>query len=117
MNEEILENNEEVGVERQYPFCVISVKTFGDYAKHDIQTNSIWSSNPYDDYVIVPDHMVGDIMATKGYCDIILNDEGTEVLLFTAREIPETPVEPEDEPSEDVWAELDKAYQEGVNSI
>lgn len=122
MSEENLDymKNEEstVEIERAYPLCVISVKTFGNYARHDIQTNSTWSANPYEDYVIVPDNMVADIMATKGYCDIILNDEGTEVLLFTAREIPDIPAEPEEEPEEeDVWSELDKAYQEGVDSV
>ena len=101
--------------ERINPFCVISVNTFGEYAIRDIQTNSSWSSNPYNDYVIVPDDIVEGIMETRGFCDITLNEDGTEVISFTAREIP---VIPEPEPvSDDVWAELDKAYQEGVNSI
>lgn len=100
MNEENLDFLEEpvVEVERKHPLCVISVKTFGEYNVHDIQTNSTWSSNPYNDYVIVPDDMVDDIWATKGFCDIILNDEATEVLFFTAREIPEIPEEPNEEP-------------------
>ena len=39
-------------------------------------------------------------------------------VLRSAEEIEaDRPAEPEEEPSEDVWAELDKAYQEGVNSI
>jgi hypothetical protein len=103
--------------ERRNHFCVISIEPFGEYAMHDIQTNSVWASNPYEDYAVVPDDMVEGIMATKGFCDITLNKEGTEVASFVAREIPTFPEEPEDEPSEDVWAELDKAYQEGVNSI
>lgn len=98
------------------PLCVISIETFGEYAVHDIQTNSVWASNPYEDYAVVPDDMVEGIMATKGFCDITLNEEGTEVASFVAREIPTFPEEPEEE-KEDVWAELDKAYQEGVNSI
>lgn len=100
--------------ERINPFCVVSVETFGEYAVHDIQTNTAWASNPYETgYAVVPDEMVEGIMETRGFCDITLNEDGTEVISFTAREIPVIP-----EPvSNDVWDELDKAYQEGVNSI
>ncbi len=71
-------------------FCVISKATYGDYEKHDIQTNSAWSENPYgDDYVIVPTDMVEDILLTQGYCDITLNEDETEVVSFVAREIPQ----------------------------
>lgn len=77
---------------RKNPFCVISKATFGEYAVHDIQTNSTWSGNPYgSDYAIVPDAIVPDIMETKGFCDIVLNEEETEVVSFTAREIHEIP--------------------------
>ena len=79
--------------QRVNPFCVISKATFGEYAVHDIQTNSGWSANPYEDYAVVPDEMVLDIMATKGFCDIVLNEDETEVVEFTAREIPEIPTE------------------------
>lgn len=100
---------------RKNPFCVISKETFGEYAVHDIQTNSSWSTNPYEDYAVVPDDMVEAIMETRGFCDIKLNEEGTEVVDFVAREIPEIP-DPVPEPSEDegsIWDELDAAYQEG----
>ena len=107
-------------VERKNPFCVISKETFGEYAVHDIQTNSAWSTNPYEDYAVVPDEMVESIMETRGFCDIELNEDGTEVVSFTAREIPDIP-EPDPEPTpagdESVWDELDKAYQEGVDSV
>ena len=36
--------------------------------------------------------MVQEIQATRGYCDIVLNEDGTEVVGFTALEIPEIPV-------------------------
>lgn len=76
-------------------FCVISIATYGENEMHDIQTNSSWSKNPYgEEYAVVPDALVQDILATRGYCDIVLNDDGTEVVSFTAREIPEIP-EPE----------------------
>lgn len=85
---------------RKNPFCVISKATYGDYALRDIQTNSAWSGNPYgDDYAVVPDDMVEDILATRGFCDIVLNEDGTEVVSFTALEVPEIP-EPEDQPTQ-----------------
>lgn len=88
--DKILETTEVA--ERLNPFCVISKETFGEHGAHDIQTNSCWSSNPYgDDYVIVPDDMVKDIIATGGYCDIELDEEGVEVISFTPRDIPEKP--------------------------
>lgn len=102
MSEEILNEIEETQTEteifeipqRVNPFCVISKATFGEYAVHDIQTNSGWSENPYgEDYAVVPDEMVPAIMETRGFCDIVLNEDGTEVVEFTAREIPEIPTE------------------------
>ena len=78
---------------RVNPFCVISKNTFGEYAVRDIQTNSAWGANPYGDaYAVVPDEMVPAIQETRGFVDIVLNEDGTEVIEFTAREIPEIPV-------------------------
>lgn len=85
---------------RQNPLCVISIATYGENEMHDIQTNSGWCENPYGaEYAVVPDEMVQDILATRGFCDIVLNDDNTEVVSFTAREIPEMPME-EHPPSE-----------------
>lgn len=85
---------------RQNPLCVISKDAFSDYKIHDIQTNSGWSENPYgEEYAIVPDDMVQDIIETRGFCDIELNEDGTEVVSFVAKEIPEIP-EPETPASE-----------------
>ena len=39
------------------------------------------------------------IMETRGFVDIVLNEDGTEVVEFTAREIPVIP-EPEAPPSD-----------------
>jgi len=100
---EVMEETEEViemPPQRVNPFCVISKNTFGEYAVHDIQTNSAWGANPYEDYAVVPDDMVTEILETRGFCDIVLNEDGTEVVEFTAREIPEIPV-PEAEPTTD----------------
>ena len=77
---------------RKNSFCVISINTYGKYTVHDIQTNSAWNENPYGkDYAVVPDKMVDDILKTKGFCNIELNADGTEVVSFAAREIPEIP--------------------------
>lgn len=86
---------------------VISKSTFGDYCIHSIQFNSTWAKNPYgEDYAIVPDNMVEAILETRGFCDIELNEEGTEVVSFTPLEIPKIP-EPEQEPTE-----IEKLQQE-----
>lgn len=90
--------NEEI-VTRKNPFCVIS-KEANESGWRDLQKNSAWSANPDTDYfVVVPDEMVEAIWETCGYCDIVLNEDGTEVVSFTAREIPVFP-EPEREPTE-----------------
>ena len=111
----------ELPPQRVNPFCVISKQTFGEYAVRDIQTNSGWGANPYgEEYAVVPDEMVPAIMETCGWCDLELNEDGTEVVSFTALEKPDIPEpDPEPTPSEDesVWDELDAAYQEGVNDV
>ena len=77
---------------RKNPLCVISIDTYGKHKMHDIQTNSSWVKNPYDkEYAVVPDDMVQDILTTKGYCDITLNNDGSEIVSFVGREIPEMP--------------------------
>lgn len=70
---------------------IISKETFGDYGIRDIQSNSCWTECTLDGYAVIPDEMVEDIIATKGFCDIVLNDEETEVVSFTARELPDLP--------------------------
>lgn len=123
--EEIIEEEiVELPPQRVNPFCVISKAIYGEYAVRDIQTNSGWSANPYgNDYAVVPDEMVTDILATRGFVDIELNADCTEVVSFTAREIPDIPVpEPEPEPTptptdESVWDEMALAINEGVNEV
>lgn len=115
MSKEILNEIEETQTEteifeipqRANPSCVISKATFGEYAVRDIQTNSGWGENPYgEDYAVVPDDMVTAIVETRGFCDITLNEDGTEVVSFTAREIPEFPKqEPEYVPTNEELAE------------
>lgn len=102
VEEPIVEEPIEEIPQRVNPFCVISKNTFGDYAVRDIQTNSGWGANPYEDYAIVPDDMVLSIMETRGFCDIVLNEEETEIVEFIAREIPEIPIEESEPTTEEV---------------
>ena len=105
LNEETLEELKT----RQNPFCVIS-KEGNENGWHDLQTNSSWSNNPYGEaWAIVPDEMVQAIIETRGFCNIELNKDGTEVVSFTPREIPEIP-EPEVEPSENEKLRADLDY-------
>lgn len=73
---------------------IISIETFGDYNVHDIQTNSCWCECVLDGYASIPDELVEGILATNGYCDLVLNEDQTEVVSFTARECPDIPVVP-----------------------
>jgi hypothetical protein len=88
---------------------VISKKTFGDDNCRKIRGNSTWALNPLgDNYAIVPPDMEDVIFETQGYCDIELNEDGTEVVSFTAREIPkiEEPEQPVTE-AEQLRADID----------
>ena len=102
--------NENMNI-RQNPFCVIAKEPWENGGR-DIQRNSAWSANPYgEDYAIVPDDMVESILETRGFCDIELNEDGTEVAAFTALPIPEFPqTEAEHQPTnEERIAELEEA--------
>ena len=72
---------------------VISKSTFGSYNVRDIQCNANWDCCPYSDYALIPDSLVDGVLATKGYCDIVLTEDGGTVASFTAREIPSVPEE------------------------
>lgn len=103
---------------RVNPFCVISKSTFGQYSVRDIQSNSGWSANPYGDtYAVVPDDMVQAIMETGGFCDIELNEDGTEVVRFTARDIPDIPDAPQEPTAEERIAELEEAVMASEQAI
>ena len=105
-NEPINTAQEAEIVERKNWFCVISKDTYGEYGVHDIQTNSAWSANPYgEEYAEVPDDMVPGILATGGYCKIVLSEDGAEVVSFTALEKPNIPkAEPEPSAQDDTDA-------------
>lgn len=123
--EEVVEETVEEVVLRLNPFCVISKATYGEgeTAFHDIQTNGAWSGNPYgEEYAVVPDEMVEGILETDGFCDIVLSEDGTEVVSFVAREkvLPEPEPEPEPEEPETesvTWDAIAEAIKEGVNEV
>lgn len=105
-------------IERKNPFCVVSKEVFGKYAVRDIQTNSAWDKNPYgDDYAVAPDDMVQDILETRGFCDIELNADGTEIVSFTAREIPEMPEVERKPTTEERLAALEMAMLEQIGVV
>ena len=108
---------EEIMPQRVNPFCVISKKAFGEYNVRDIQTNSAWGANPYEDYAVVPDSMVTGILKTRGFCDIILNGNGTEVTSFIAREIPEMPVPTPEPTAEERIAQLEAQNEMLMNCV
>ena len=111
-------NEKNINTKKKSPLCVISKKTFGDYNVHRIQTNSVWDENPYGkDYAIVPDDMVQDIIETKGFCDIELNADGTEIVSFTAREIPEIPEVERKPTTEERLAALEMAMLEQIGVV
>lgn len=88
---------------RNHPLCVVSKEIKSKRGARSVQSNSVWTKNPYGDaYAIVPDELVEGILATDGFCDIVLNEDGTEIVSFAALEKPEIPVEPVvDEPTAD----------------
>ena len=99
----------------QKRICVISKSTFGEYGIRDIQENNSWSKNPYgDDYAIVPESMIDDIMETKGFCDIELNSDGTEIVGFTANEIREIHESPRKPTKEERISALEAAMLEMI---
>lgn len=120
LNEEILEETvtettEETPIEEEIveipqrvnDFCIISKFTWENGGR-DIQTNSGWGKNPCpEEYAVVPDDMVLAIQETRGFCDIVLSEDGTEVVEFTAREIPEIPQEEEPPSDIDILYEIE----------
>ena len=98
---------------KNMPFCVISKAVYGDYDMHDIQTNTMWTENPYgEEYAVVPSDMVEGILKTKGFCDVVLSEDGTEVVSFIAREIPNIEKEHTATTEEDLMAmAIDHEYR------
>jgi hypothetical protein len=108
----------EVTFERKIPFCVISKKEFGEHSIRDIQTNTAWHENPYgEEYAVVPENLVEDIIETNGFCDIELNEDSTEVVSFTRREIPETITKNKKPTTEERLKALEMAMLEQIGVV
>lgn len=83
---------------RKNDFCVISKKA-NENGWHDLQTNNGWTNNPCEErFAIVPDEMVEAIKETYGYCNITLNETGTEIVSFEKIPVPLLPT-PETKPT------------------
>ena len=68
--------------------CIISKVVFNEYGRRDIQTNV---EQYCEDFALVPDNLIEGIVATEGFCDLELSEDGKTVVSFTAREIPKFP--------------------------
>lgn len=105
-------------IPENFTFGVISKETFGAIGVRDIQTNSSWSKNPYgDDYAVIPEELIDAIIETRGFCDIELNKDGTEVVSFTAREIPKMPKVERYPTTEERLAALEMAMLEQIGVV
>ena len=61
----------------------------------DIQIGIEWDDIEYIDYAIIPDNLLEDILATKGWCDVEVGEDGKTIVGFTALEIPDYVKNPE----------------------
>ena len=98
--------------------CVISKEVFGEYSVRDIQTNIAWTDNPYgNDYAIVPEELIEGVLKTNGFCDIELNNNGTEIISFTPRKLPEIPKEEPKPSTEERISALENAMLEMIGVV
>lgn len=58
-------------------------------AAKEIILNVEWDAEIYKNFAIIPDNLLEGILATKGWCDLELSEDGKTVIGFTATEIPE----------------------------
>lgn len=111
-------DNKNIELSANEVFGVISKNTFGEFECRDVQTNSAWVENPYgDEYAVIPQDLIDGIVATCGFCDIELNDEGTEVVSFTAREIPNEITRAKQPTTEERLAALEMAMLEQIGVV
>lgn len=111
-------DNKNIEISANEVFGVISKQAFGEIGCRDVQTNSAWSENPYgDEYAVIPEDLIDGIVATCGFCDIDLNEEGTEVISFTAREIPENLIREKQPTTEERLEALERAMLEQIGVV
>lgn len=105
-------------MENKTIFGIISKNTFGEFNARDVQTNSSWAVNPYgEDYAIIPEELIEGIVETRGFCDIELNEHGTQVVSFTPREIPEIFTPQKQPTTEERLAALEMAMLEQIGVV
>lgn len=57
--------------------------------KREIRVGVEYDEEQHKSFAIIPDSMLEEILATEGLCDLELSEDGTEVVSFTALEVPD----------------------------
>lgn len=70
---------------------IIAKVIFNEVGRRSIIKDVEYTEEAFPDYAIIPEELVKGILATEGFCDIELTENGREVVSFTAREIPAEP--------------------------
>ena len=55
----------------------------------DMRKDVEWDDNIHKNFAIIPDELLDGILATGGWCDLELSEDGKTVVGFTETEIPE----------------------------
>lgn len=58
-------------------------------AKREFHIGVEWDENQHKSFAIFPDEMIDGIVACEAFCDLELNEDGTEVISFIALELPD----------------------------
>lgn len=58
------------------------------YAR-DVRTDVEWDDIIHKNFAVIPDELLDGILATDGWCDLELSEDGKTVVNFTETEIPE----------------------------
>ena len=67
----------------------------------DIQIGIEWDDEICSIFAVIPDELLDGILATGGWCDVEVSEDGKTVVNFTATEIPEYIRKREEEPTVD----------------
>lgn len=55
----------------------------------EILTNVEWDDGAFKSHAVIPDDLLDGILATGGWCELELSEDGKTVINFTETEIPE----------------------------
>lgn len=86
---------------------------FGSSDSHAYQRRQISIGVEYDEeqhesFAIFPDSMIDELLATEGFCELELSEDGKEVISFTPLEIPDYAKEPTEPTAEERIAALEE---------